>query len=204
MGTSNFLYRDSLYAIDTQDEFLYDDTKASIISALDEYKDNPSYTAYGYDDGPTDDNHNFPGCIIGHVYKEFEFTSEHASDSITFTIGDDFCLRSGYYSGFNFDRVESRYAENGCDELEVLSDDLHERLYKYDELGLSTAVDNGAITAEESEEIKGEIYNKAVAEMETFIAEANRIYHELGGRLFDSYRVVARANNGETVYEKTA
>ena len=235
MGSSNYLYRDSLYALDTyvtadeadcicdqealavgcehesdcpaidgyHDEFLFDETKANLIRALDEYSQD-NYTIYGYDDGPVNDNRNFPAHIIGRVYKEFEFTSEHALGSITFTVGDDFCLRSGYYSGFNFDRVESRYADNGCDALEFLADDLYERLHKYDELGLSVSVENGDVTDAEAEAIKDRLFTEAIREIEAFIAEVDTIYHNLGEKYFNTYRVVARANNGETFYEKTA
>ena len=236
MGTSNFLYRDTLYALDTyvsadeaectcdkkalaagcehesdcptiygyHDEFIYDDTKANLIATLDEYRrTNPDYVIYGDDDGWTNDNHNFEGHIIGCIYKDFTIDNEYALDTITFAVGDDFCLRNGYYSGFNFDRVQSKYADNGTDELEAVTNAIHEAIYKYDELCLSVSVDNEDLTEEEAEEIKNKLYAEAVAEVEAFIAEADRIYHELGAKYFESYHVVARASNGETFHEKT-
>lgn len=235
MGTSNFLYRDTLYALDTyvpadeaectcdheaiaagcehesdcpalngyHDEFIYDDMKANLIAALDEYrKTNPNYVIYGDDDGWTNDNRSFEGRIIGRIYKDFTIDNEYALGEINFAVGDDFCLRSGYYSGFNFDRVQSRYADNGTDELEAVTDAIHEAIYKYDELRLAEAVENEDLTDEEVEEIKDKLYAEAVAEVESFIAEADRIYHELGEKYFDSYRAVTRASNGETLYEK--
>lgn len=237
MGTSNFLYRDTLYAMDTwvspdeaectcaqealavgceheadcpalngyHDEFIYDDTKANLIAALDDYrKANPNYVIYGDDDGWTNDNRNFEGRIIGRIYKDFTIDNEYALGEITFAVGDDFCLRSGYYSGVNFDRVQSKYADNGTDELEAVTDAIHEAIYKYDELRLFEAVDNEDLTEEEAEEIKDKLYAEAVAEVEAFIAEADRIYHGLGEKYFEIYRVVALASNGETLYEKTA
>lgn len=236
MGTSNFLYRDTLYALETyvaadekdcpcdkealaagcehehdcpavdgfHDEFLYDDTKAALIAALNEYrKAKPDYVIYGDDDGWTNDNRRFEGKIIGRIYKEFTIDNEYALGTISFAVGDDFCLRSGYYSGFNFDRVQSRYADNGTDGLEAVTDAIHEAIYKYDELRLSEAVDNEDLTEEEAEEIKDKLYAEVVAEVETFVAEVDRIYHELGEKYFDSYRAVARASNGESLYEKT-
>lgn len=237
MATSNFLFRDSLYAVDTyvpadeaecqcecghdgitagcehesdcpalngyHDEFIYDDTKANLIAALDEYrKNNPAYTVYGDDDGWTNDNRNFEGRIIGRIYKDFTIDNEYALGTITFAVGDDFCLRNGYYSGFNFDRIQSRYADNGTDELEAVTDATHEAIYKYDELRLAEAVENEDLTEEEAEEIKDKLYAEAVAEVEAFIAEADRIYHELGEKYFEQYNIGARASNGETLYTK--
>lgn len=237
MGTSNFLYRDSLYAIDTyvsadeaecqcdkealaagcehesdcpaiggyHDEFIYDAMKANLIAALDEHrKANPDYVIYGGEDGWTNDNRNFDGRIIGHIYKDFTIDSEYALGEITFAVGDDFCLRNGYYSGFNFDRVQSCYADNGTDGMEAVTDAIHEAIYKYDELRLSVSVDNEDLTEEEAEEIKDKLYAEAVAEVEAFIAEANRIYHDLGKQYFEQYGAVTRASNGETVYAKVS
>jgi len=167
-------------------------------------KANPNYVIYGGDDGWTNDNRNFEGRIIGRIYKDFTIDNEYALDTITFAVGDDFCLRSGYYSGFNFDRVQSKYADNGTDEQEAVTDAIHEAIYKYDELCLSVSVDNEDLTEEEAEVIKDKLYAKAIAELEAFIVEADRIYHELGEKYFESYHVAARASNGETLYEKTA
>ena len=237
MGTSNFLYRDALYALETyvaadekdcicdkesivagcehehdcpavdgfHDEFLYDDTKAALIDALDEYrKDNPDYVIYGDNDGWTNDNHTFNGRIIGRIYKEFTIDNEYALSRVTFTVGDDFCLRSGYYSGFNFDRVQSRFSDNGTDGLEEITDAIHEAIYKYDELRLWVSVDNGDLTDEEADALKDKLYAETVDEVEAFITEADRIYRELGEKYFESYRTVAHASNGETLYEKNA
>lgn len=235
MGTSNFLYRDTLYALDTyvpadeadctcdkealavgcehesgcpaidgyHDEFLYDDTKANLIAAIDGYRNKSNYTIYADEKGGwTNDNHNFEGHIIGHIYKDFTIGNEYALGEINFAVGDDFCLRNGYYSGFNLDRIQSCYADNGTDELEAVTDAIHEAIYQYDELRLSEAVEDGELTEEEAEEIKDKLYAEAVAEVEAFIVEADRIYHELGGKHFGSYRVVAQASNGETFYKK--
>lgn len=231
MGTSNFLYRDTLYALDTfvsegectcdataiavgcehetdcpavagyHDEFLYDDIKSSIIGALDGYrKNNPNYTIYGDADGWTNDNRNFEGAIVGRIYKTITIEHEQASRSFDLTIGDDFCLRSGYYSGFNFDRVTSKYADLGTDELEAITDEIHANIFKYDEL----CFDDEDLSDEEIDAIKQEIYDNAVAEVKAFIDEADRIYHEIGEKYFDNYRVAARFGNGETWYEKIA
>lgn len=237
MGTSNFYYRDTLYAIDTyvsadeaechcgkeavavgcehesdcpaiigyHDEFIYDDMKYNLIVALDEYrKANPDYVIYGGEDGWTNDSRNFNGRIVGRLYRDFTIDDAYAHRKITFTVGDDFCLRNGYYTGFNFDRVQSRYADNGTDEMETVTDAIHEAIYEYDELRLSISVDNEDLTEEEAEEIKDKLYAKVVAEVEAFIAEADRIYRELGEKYFESHRVVARASNGETVYAKVS
>ena len=231
MGTSNFLYRDTLYALDTYvspddcdcdceheadytcehedectykheadccdcdgyhdefiyDEFIYHDIKESLMADLNGYckAADPGYTIYG-DDGRTNDNRNFEGRIVGRIYKEFTIDAEHAS--IDFTVGDDFCLRSGYYSGFNFDRVTCTYAAYGTNELENVTEFIYEALFKYDELCLAKAVEDGDLNFLEAEALKEKIYAEVIAEVEAFIAEADRIFHELGEKYFESYR----------------
>ena len=172
------------------DEFIYDDTKDNLMADLDGYrKANPNYTIYSDDDGWTNDNRNFEGRIIGRIYKEFTLGDEHTVD---FTVGDDFCLRSGYYGGFNFDRVTCQYSTYGTNELENVTVFIHDAIFKYDKLCLDEAVDDGDLNFLEAEALKEKIYAEGVAKVEAFIAEADRIYHELGEKYFESYRVVAQ------------
>ena len=204
MGTSNFLYRDTLYALDTyvscdcdcehEDECTceheaectcdcdcdgYHDIKDSLVADLNGYcrAADPGYTIYG-DDGRTNDNQNFGGHIVGRIYKEFTLGDEHARRTVDFTVGDDFCLRSGYYSGFNFDRVTCTYAAYGTNELENVTEFIYEALFKYDELCLAKAVEDGDLNFLEAEALKEKIYAEVIAEVEAFIAEADRIFHE--------------------------
>lgn len=167
MGTSNFLYRDSLYAMDTyipagecqcaqealatgcghesdcpalngyHDEFIYDDTRRDLIQYFKDAKAKHASIIYEVTDEWTDDNRNFAGRIVGRAYYIVDRCAykpgiEGIEPDFDLTIGDDYCLRSGYYSGFNFDRLTTLYADYGCDELEVLSDDIHEDLHEYD------------------------------------------------------------------------
>ena len=234
MGTSNFLYRDTLYALDTYvspddcdcdceheaectceheaectceheaectcdcdgyhdefiyDEFIYDDIKESLRADLNGYcKANPNYTIYGDDAGRTNDNRNFEGHIVGRIYKEFTLGDEH---TVAFVVGDDFCLRSGYYHGFNFDRVVGKYSTYGTNELENVNNFIHEAIFN-DKLCINAAVDDGDLNFLEAEALKEKIYAEVIAEVEAFIAEADRIFHELGEKYFESYRVVAQ------------
>lgn len=189
-------------------EFLYDDVKRNLISDLNAYRKNKQdyviygYVIYGYEDGWTNDSRTFDGQIIGRIYKEFELDNEHASQTINFIIGDDFVLRSGYYSGFNFDRVQSAYADNGTDGGNEVKDYLYKALFTYDELLLDAAVRDGKLDEEDAEEIREKLYEETCKEIDALIAEADRIYHEIGEKYFNKYRVVARASNGETLYSK--
>ena len=228
MGTSNFLYRDTLYALDTyvspddcdcdceheadytcehEDECTceheadctcdcdcdgYHDIKESLMADLNGYcKANPNYTIYGDDAGRTNDNRNFEGHIVGRIYKEFTIDDERARRTVDFTVGDDFCIRSGYYSGFNFDRVTCTYAAYGTDELENVTEFIQEAIFN-DKLGLAKAVEDGDLNFLEAEALKEKIYDEVVTKVEAFIAEADRIFHELGEKYFESYRVVAQ------------
>lgn len=220
MGTANFMYRDTLYArndydddydeYDEYDEYDYDsnreyeDTKYALIEDLDTIgKGKTIGTVYGIEDGDyLHDSRSFPGIVIGRVYKDFSIENEYALGSIDFTIGDDLCLRQGYYCGYNFDRVTPRYADYGTNELEIVKEALHDAIYKYDELRLAEEVEAENLTEEEVQEIKDTLYAKTLADVEAFIAEADNVYHSLGEKHFDHYREIGRFSNGEAVYQR--
>lgn len=209
MGTANFLYRDTLYArddddYDDYDDYDYKDTKAVLIEDLDTIgKGKTIGTIYGIEDGDyLNDYRSFPGVVIGRAYKDFSIENEYALGSIDFTIGDDFCLRNGYYSGYNFDRVTSRYADYGTDELEPVKQFVHDAIFKYDELRLDEEIEAENLTEEEVQEIKDTLYTETIATMEAFITEANDVYHLLGRKHFEHYRELGRFSNGEAVYER--
>ena len=271
MGTSNFLYRDSLYAMDTyvtadeaecqcdkkalavgcehesdchalngyHDEFIYDDTRKNLIQYFKDAKAKHTSTIYEVMDEWADDNQNFDGRIVGRAYynvDRFAYTLgiEGIEPDFDLTIGDDYCLRSGYYSGFNFDRLTSRYADYGCDELEALSDDIHERLHKYDEAGINgwladreAEVKDGlfdtlsdacqkygleltpepnllTVTDEVFTYIADLIHANIMDNVTKAVAEMDTIYHTLGKQYFEQQGEVARASNGETLYAKVS
>lgn len=267
MGTSNFLYRDSLYAMDTyvpagecqcdqealtagcehesdcptlngyHDEFIYDNARQNLIQYFKDAKAKHVSTVYEVTDEWTDDNQNFGGRIVGRAYynvDRFAYTLgiEGIEPDFDLTIGDDYCLRSGYYSGFNFDRLTNRYADYGCDELEALSDDIHERLHKYDEADiyewladreievqggsfdtLSDACQNYGLelppelnlltsTDELFAYIADLIHANIMDNVTKAVEEMDTIYHTLGKQGFEQWGVVDRASNGETWYVK--
>ena len=205
MGTTNFLYRDTLYARDDYDDkYEYEDTKAELIEDLNTIgKGETIGTIYGLTDGGyLDDYRGFPVVVIGEAYKDFSIENEYALGSIDFTIGDDFCLRSGYYSGYNFDRVTSSYADYGTDEFEAVKQYVYDAIFKYDELRLNEEIEAENLTEEEVQEIKDTLYAETLADIEAFIAEADDVYHSLGKKYFEHYRELGRFSNGEAVYER--
>lgn len=269
MGTSNFLYRDTLYALSTfvaegectcdadaiavgcehepdcpavagyHDEFLYDNTRNELMLAFKNYKPKHITTAYEVANEWTNDNRNFEGAIVGRAYynvDKFAYTLgiENIEPDFDLSIGDDYCLRAGYYEGFNFDRTTGRGDDYGCDELDELSDDLYERLTKYDEADIAewvadreAEVQDGLFdnlsdacemyglelpaelksitdTDELQEYIAKLIHANMMENVKRAVAEMDELYHTLGKEHFDSYQVSARFSNGETWYEKTA
>ena len=269
MGTSNFLYRDSLYAMNTyvpagecqcnketlavgcehesecpaldgyHDEFIYENAHQNLIQYFKDAKAKHASTIYEVTDEWTDDNRNFAGRIVGRAYYTVDRFAcklgiEGIETDFDLTIGDDYCLRSGYYSGFNFDRLTSQYADYGCDELEALSDDIHERLHKYDEVGinewladresevqdglfdtLSDACQNYGLelppelnlltfTDELFVYIADLIHANIMDNVTKAVAEMDTIYHDLGKQEFEQWDVVSRASSGETSYAKVS
>ena len=269
MGTSNFHYRDTLYALDTyvsadaaectcdqealaatcdhesdcpaidgyHDESIYDDVKAELMHAFKEVKAKQATCIYEVGGEWTNDNRNFDGHIIGRAYYDVDKLAytlgiENIEFDLNLTIGDDYCLRPGYYSGFNFDRITCRYADYATDELDALSDAIHERLYKYDEAYINEwiadreeEVEDGSFdTLNDACEAYGLeipthldlpteiddlfyyiadlIYANIMDNVTAAVNEMDALYDELGDKHFDRFRVVARASNGETSYEK--
>ena len=174
MGTSNFIYRDSLYVLEAHapdfectcdadaiadgceheadcpateyhesfiDDYTYNETCRSIM----QYLRTCDTTATVFDvDEWTNDNRNFDGPILGRAYYNLDNckTGIYGIEvDFDLAIGDDYCLRVGYYGGANFDRTTCRLADYGCDELEALSDDIYERLVRYDELYVREWID---------------------------------------------------------------
>lgn len=269
MGTSNFLYRDTLYALSTfvsegectcdadaiavgcehepdcpavagyHDEFLYDNTRNELMQTFKNYKPKHITTAYEVADEWTNDSCSFDGRIVGRAYynvDKFAYTLgiEGIEPDFDLSIGDDYCLRSGYYEGFNFDRITSRYADYGCDELDELSDNLYDRLVTYDEadiaewvadrqaevqdglfdnlsdacemdgLELPAELKSTTDTDELQEYIAKLIHANIMGNVRRAVAEMDELYHTLGKEHFDSYRLSARFSNGETWYEKAS
>lgn len=269
MGTSNFLYRDSLYAMDTwvspdeaecmcdpealavgcehegdcpalvgyHDDFIYDDIRHELIQYFKGAKAKHASSIYEVTDEWTNDNRNFDGRIVGRAYFELnKFCCKLGIDNLEpefdLTIGDDYCLRSGYYSGFNFDRTTCRFADYGCDELEALSDALYECLHEYDEADINewladreAEVQDGTfdtladacenyglklpyelnlltVTDELFTYIADLIHADIMGNVTKAVEEMDTIYHDLGKQYFEQYGVVARASNGETLYAK--
>ena len=269
MGTSNFLYRDTLYALDTyvsadaaectcdrealaatcehesdcpalngyHDEFIYDDVKAELMRAFKEAKAKHATCIYEVEGEWTNDNHNFDGHIIGRAYFEvnklaYTLGIENIELDLNLTIGDDYCLRPGYYSGFNFDRITCRYADYAADELDALSDAIRERLYKYDEAYINewladreAEVQDGMFdTLNDACEAYGLkiptyldlptdiddlfyyiadlIHANIMDNVTTAVNEMDALYNELGSKHFDCYHVTAWASNGEVSYAK--
>ena len=258
MGSSNFIYRDTLYALDTyvsadetectcdhesdcpapngyHDEVIYDDVKAELMHAFAQAQAKHTTTIYEVGGEWTNDSRNFDGRIVGRAYYEvnkFAYTLgiENIELDLNLMIGDDYCLRPGYYSGFNFDRITCRYADYATDELDALLDAIHERLHKYDEAYINewladreAEVQDGSFdTLTDACEAYGldlpphlnltdtdELFNYIVDlihanimdNVTAAVNEMNALYDELGGKYFDRYRAVW-ASNGETFYEK--
>lgn len=242
MGTSNFFYRDTLYAQDTyvqqgectcddkealavgceheadcpaicgyHDEVIFDDTKECLIFELNkicsELGDcDDLLTVYEKETIWTNDARRFDGSIIACIFKNIHLDHEYSYEEGYFSLGDDLCLRNGYYSGFNFDRIKHQWADYGLDSKSI--DDLKERIYEfifeYDELRLDDVIEDGDLTEEQVQAIRDELYNKAIADIDSFVELADGIYHRLGEQYFDQYTVAARFSNGETFYKKVA
>ena len=251
MGTSNFLYRDSLYAMDTyvpadeaectcdhealdvgcehesdcpalngyHDEFIYDDTCQNLIQYFKDAKAKHTSAIYEVTDEWTNDNRGFEGRIVGRAYYNLDrrcctLGISGIKPDFSLIIGDNYCLRAGYYSGFNFDRVTSRYADYGCDELDKISNDIHDRLYKYDEVDinkwiahreaeveeglfdtLSDACQNYGLelppepdlltdTDELFDYIAGIVHANIMDNVTKAVVEMDAIYHDLGKQYF--------------------
>ena len=272
MGTQNFLYRDTLYAIDYEtadepdpecqcnqealaegcehesdcpaiigchDAFIYADTRENLVQYFKDAKGKHACTIHEVIDEWTDGNRNYNGPIVGRAYynvDSFSYTLgiEGIELDFSLTIGDDYCIRAGYYSGFNFDRLASRYADYGCDELEALSDDIHERLYKYDEAGigewladceaevqdglfdtLSDACKNYGLklppelnlltcTDDMFTYIADLIHTDIMSEVTKAVEEMDTIYHTIGAQYFEQCGIVSRVSNGETLHAKVS
>ncbi|UZA04784.1 hypothetical protein LP092_15000 (plasmid) [Moraxella bovis] len=211
------------------DEWLYDDTKDNIIAHLEKIRTEKRYsgcTLYGDKDlGWTNDNRNFDGAIVGRMYKDLTYClGLDNTGEIDVSIGDDFCLRPGYYEGFNFDRLTSQYATFGTDEFDNIKDDVWERIFKYDELCLQEFIDDrqdevvngvfsnldeafqayGADKAFTFDEKCQECFDEIMAIVDKFIADANSVFDEIGKCYFNQYACVARASNGEAFYQEIA
>lgn len=204
MGTSNFLYRDTLYAHENFDKFEYDCLKEDV-KAFAEYYDKTKkpvctiltdkYADLGYMG-----NRNFSGPVLFNMYRHINIVHEYGEISLG-AIGENFGLRSGYYEGFNFDREISDEYDASEEDIQNLKDDLHDRIFNYDELCLEEYCEDNDLSLEEE---KNKVYNEACDHIDEVVKEMDDLFHTIGKTFFDEYGVSARFSNGETWYQKIA
>lgn len=173
----DFYYRDETHA---GKYIACDEMKANLIASLDEYSEaNTNYLVYGSHRG---------GRAVGFIRKGFDIASVYSLDPLSFVISDAFCLQQ-LGAGFIFSREKANSADHATAELDVIIEAIHAAIYTYDELHLTAAVDAGELTEEELVEVRARLYDKTVAEVKAFVAESDRIYHELGEKYFARYYV---------------
>ncbi len=178
MGTSNFgkVETSVIYAIDADDEFIWEDTRENIGDELETINKDPKidWEFYSEDTMKTSCNSS---TSIGNFYAYVPDTDPPVSvDFLVKTVG-------GYYSGFCLDfemRLTCKGESEDYDEADRIFDDM---MY------------------EDSENIQEKDRDAFVKKVETKIEEGKNLLEKVYGNYTDRYRVAARFGNGETIYE---
>jgi len=174
MGTSNFHNENCLYTIEAEYEFEYEDTISNITCEFNKDKE-----FYGSDSIKLESElRSFPARSIG----SFTLDLEYLEQQITVTIVP--LVRSGYYSGANFDyemNIECEYSD--YDDISDCVDDLLEY----------GCVHKGLLTAHRSS-----LENK----VNIWITETVKKITDVYEMFTDQLVVTAQFSNGETFYAK--
>lgn len=204
MATSNFYYRDTLYALDnTDDEFLYGDTVENIEHSLKQFDDLETDV---YFDGLalSNDTRNFDGLVVVECHNRVTLENVTPVDTVLeICVTQRLILRGGYYTGFNLDRditLNFNHTEHDVkDTLDDLADDIRFEVQKYDLFDIEECFDD-----EDTYDFY--IENDVSSDIENALtkvqAEFDKVYHTLGQQYFEQYKVTARFSNGETTYAK--
>ena len=190
MGTSNFHNGQAsrIFAIDTDDEFAWNDTRDNVMYELLEIDKNKSidWEFVRGDDVPLDDElRSFPATSIGQMYSSVHYGGmDYTITLIPKTVG-------GYYSGFNLDfeiRIDNDqgYGELINDGIEygVSKDDME---YMFEEYEYQEPLLHGDTVIEK--------LNDKILDGVTRLEKVFAMYS-------DQLNVVARFSNGEVMYEK--
>lgn len=204
MGTSNFFYRDSLYAHNDFDEFGYDCLKEDIKAFAEHYdktkKPSCRIVIGKHRDLDYFNDRNFSGPVLINVYYPIEIEHEYGEISLGL-LDENFGLRNGYYEGYNFDREGCGAYDASEEDIKTLKDDLYDRIYNYDELDLEEYCEELGLSLEAE---KDKVYKEICADIDKAVKEMDELFHAIGETFFDEYRTFARFSNGETWYEKIA
>jgi hypothetical protein len=194
MGTSNFAYKDTLYAVEIEEdferEFLRDELQELMntlekkatsknktieldIYALDTPKSSNCYNGF---------ERNFPSSIYGRVVAKSTFMG------IDLRIDLDILVRSGYYEHVNIDYEWELEAEGNTG---LIDDGAHEILSFID----MEHFPEGLI------EMNKKHLDKRLDNMRALVLEA---YHHIGKSVATEYRQAARFSDGTTMYEKAS
>ena len=194
MGTSNFAYKDTLYAVEIEEdferEFLRDELQELMstlektatsknkaieldIYALDTPKSSSSYNGF---------ERNFPSSIYGNVVAKSTFMG------IDLRIDLDILVRSGYYEHVNIDYDWELEAE-GC--TGIIEDTAHDILSYID----MEHYPEGLIA------MNTKHLDKRLDDMRALVLEA---YHHIGKSVATKYHQVGRFSDGTKLHEKAA
>ena len=202
MATSNFYYRDTLYALDNaDDEFLYDYTVENIKHSLKQFDDLETDV---YFDGlaSSNDSRNFDGLIVVECHNTITLENVTPVDTVVeICVTQRLILRDGYYAGFNLDRditLNFDHTEHDVDDtLDDFAGDIRLDVQKYDLFDIKECLEDTYDFYMENE-VSRDIENALTKAQ----AEFDEVYHTLGQQYFEQYKVTARFSNGETAYAK--
>ena len=174
MSTSNFHNENCLYTIEAEDEFEYEDTVSNITAEFNQDKE-------FYEDDSIkleSELRSFPARSIGSFTLDFEYLEQQIIVTIVPLV------RSGYYSGANFD-----YEKNiNCDYSDY--DDISDCV---DDLLKYGCVHKGLLTAHRS---------SLENHINIWIAETVKKITDVYEMFTDHLKVTAQFSNGETFYER--
>ena len=204
MGTANFHFNDTLYALDDcDDEFLFEDTKENIKYAIKRFK-NLEHVGVFFDGINTSKGSNvFDGLVVVDCYAKVLVDDLVGNESINFTVNQLIVLRVGYYSGFNLDRYYGNDEGDYFESLDEVTDNFDYYCDRHLDLdGLFNEEDD-----EEDDIAKEDYINNVVKpRFEELLAkideEFDTVYHSLGKEFFEEYVVSAQFSSGETMYFK--
>ena len=192
MGTSNFAYKDTLYAVEIEEDFERDflrDELQELMSTL-EKKATSKNKAIELDiyalDTPKSSNcyngfeRNFPSSIYGRAVAKSTFMG------IDLRIDLDILVRSGYYEHVNIDYDWELEAEGVTG---LIDDGAHEILSFLD----MEHFPEGLI------EMNKKHLDKRLDDMRAVVLEA---YHHIGKSVATEYHQVARFSDGTKLHEK--
>lgn len=204
MGTSNFYFNDTLYALDDEgEEFLYDDTKENIRYSLDKFEDLEHVDVYFDGDTSAKGSRYYEGVVAVECIGKINIDNLVGNNSMNFTIKQQIVLRGGYYIGFNLDRYFEDADDQYCKTVEEMKN--HFEYYCDDYLDLDDCFDHEDEDNDYQSRLK---YIEEVVkpqyegQLEAIAKQFHEIYHSLGEEFFSEYKVTSQFSNGETLYAK--